>query len=209
MSYADKAIDPVTGRIRPYSEVAEVELRAKTAARYAQILSDRETEAAKPELVRRVEHFEREYDHARRNDDRARAKFLKTHLDTLKEQLATEQAAQRKAELFSRDRRIGLIREESDAIERSGHALLPHSSQVDRDTLVAIARSNDWPDPDSQYQAYKEMSDRLTDVELEAERVKQSDAEIEAARQEVTAANSRVQTSELELMRAKRDAVAE
>jgi hypothetical protein len=49
----------------------------------------------------------------------------------------------------------------------------------------------------------------LTDVELEAERVKQSDAAIEAARQNVTLADSRVQQSELELMRVRRENVAE
>jgi hypothetical protein len=208
MSYADKARRP-DGSLRPYSEVAEVELRAKTAARYAQIHSERETEAAKSETQKRVEHFQGEYDHARRNDSHARAKFLKTHLDTLKDQLASERAAESKARQFAADPRIALIRGEADLIERSGHTLLPHAAQVDRDVLVSVARSESYPDPESQWQDYKQLADRLTDVELEAERVKQGDATIEAARQAVTLADSLVQQSELELLRVKREAVAD
>jgi hypothetical protein len=207
MSYADKAIDPVTGRIRGYAEVMESELRAKNAARYAQILADRETEAAKPELVKRIEMYRRQIADAKHNGDRGRASMYREKLDVLESEWEAEQAATRKAKAFAADRRVLHIREEADAIARSGHALLPHSSQVERDTLVAIARSNDYPDPESQYRDFKELSDRLTDVELEAERVKQGDATVEAARQELTLATSKVQTSELELMRAKREAV--
>ena len=184
-----KKHDARDGSIRPFKEVFEAEIRAKQAARIAQIHAEREAEAAKSETQKRVEHFQGEYDHARRNDDHHRAKFLKNHLDTLKDQLASERAAEAKAKAFAKDQRIALIREEADAIARSGHVLLPHSSQIDRDNLVAIARSNDYPDPESQYRDFKELSDRLTDVELEAERVKQSDATIEAARQELTLAD--------------------
>jgi hypothetical protein len=207
-SYADKARDPETGRIRSYAEVSEAEHRAKTAARIAQIQADRETEAAKPELVKRIEMYRRQIADAKHNDDKARVKIYRDKLEVLEAELAAEQAQAKKAAAFAGDRRIALIREEADAIERSGHVLLPHASQLERDELVALARSNDWPDPQSQFAAFKEKSDRLTDVELEAERVKQWDAKIEAARQEVTLAESRVQQSELETMRAKREGAA-
>jgi hypothetical protein len=167
MSYADKARRS-DGSIRPYSEVAEAELRAKQAARIAEIHAEREAEAAKSETQRRVDYFQREYDHARRNDDHARAKYLKNHLDTLKEQLATEHAAEVKAKAFAADRRIALIRQEADAIAASGHEMLPHSSQLDRDNLVAIARSDDFPTPDAQYQSFRELADRLDAENLAA-----------------------------------------
>jgi hypothetical protein len=206
-TYLAQAIDPETGAIRPLSQILQAENSAKFSARQAEILAKQETEAAKSATQKRVEHFQGEYDHARRNDDHARSKFLKTHLDTLKDQLASERAAEAKAKLFAGDRRIALIREEAELIARSGHTLLPHASQIERDNLVAIARSNDYPDPQSQFRDFKELSDRLTDTEIEAERVKQSDAEIEANRQNVTLAESRVQQSELELLRVKRENV--
>lgn len=138
-SYSERAIDPATGRILPYSHVAEVELRAKTAAQNAQKLSAQEVEARKSETQKRVEHFQGAYDEARRNDDHARAKFYKTHLDNLKGQLESERAAEAKAKAFAADRRIALIRTEADLIERSGVHLLPHASQLERDELVATA----------------------------------------------------------------------
>ena len=73
----------------------------RQAARIAQIHAEREAEAAKSETQKRVEHFQGEYDHARRNDDHDRAKFLKIHLDTLKEQLASEREAESKAKAFA------------------------------------------------------------------------------------------------------------
>jgi hypothetical protein len=195
------------GSIRPLSEILEAEHNAKFAARQAAILAKQETEAAKSETQKRVERVEHIYAEAKRNDDHARAKYFKSHLDTLKDQLASERAAEAKAKLFAGDRRITLIREEAELIERSGHTLLRHASQVERDNLVAIARSNDYPDPQSQFRDFKALSDRLTDAEIEHERVKASDAEIERNRQGLTAAESKVRTVELEAMRAKRENV--
>lgn len=208
-TYLSQAIDPATGAIRPLSQILDAEQRAKFAARTATVLSEREAEAAKSETQKRVEHFQREYDHARRNDDHTRAKFLKNHLTTLQDQLASERATEAKIKAFAADRRIQLIRQEADAIAQSGARLLPHSSQLDRDNLVAIARSNDYPDPESQFRDFKELSDRLTDAEIVAEQQKQSAAQVEAARHELTAAQSRVQESELQMMRARREAVAD
>jgi hypothetical protein len=207
--YLAQAIDPVTGAIRPLSQLLEAEHSAKFSARQAEILATQATEAAKSQTQKLVERFQAEHDHARRNDDHARAKFWKPQLDKVKDQLASERAVEAKAKAFAGDRRIALIRTEADLIQRSGVHLLPNASQIERDNLVAIARSNDYPTPEAQYRDFKELSDRLTDVELEAERVKQSDAQIEAARQELAAATSRVQQSELELLRVKRENVAD
>ena len=55
--------------------------------------------------------------------------------------LASEREAEARAKAFATDPRIALIREEADAIARSGHALYPNASQIDLDNLVAIARN--------------------------------------------------------------------
>ena len=197
------------GSIRPLSEILEAEHNANFAARMAEIRAKQDVEAAKSGTQKRAEHFEHVYSEAKRNDDHARAKFFKAHLDTLKDQLASERAAEEKAKLFAGDRRIELIRQEADLIQASGHTLLPNASQLERDELIQTARSNAWPTPDSQYAEFKRLSDALTDRELGAERIKASDAEIEAARQNLTAAESKVRTAELEQVRARRENVAE
>jgi hypothetical protein len=132
VSYSQQAIDPATGRIRPYAEIAEAELRAKTAAHNAQKLAAQETEAAKSDTQKRVERFQAEYDHARRNDDHGRAKFYKGHVDSLKDQLATERAAEAKAKAFAADRRIALIRQEAELIARTRKA----STATSRKSLI-------------------------------------------------------------------------
>jgi hypothetical protein len=203
-----KYIDPVTGRIRSYREMNEPHVRAAKGAEIASSIARREAEAQKPETQKRLESAKRALADAKFQGDKARIAMWRDHVADLSEKLESEQAAERKAEAFAKDRRIALIREEADLIARSGQALLPNSSQVDRDTLVAIARSESYPDPDSQFRDFKELSDRLTDVEIEAERVKASDAAIEAARQGLTAAESKVRTAELEQARARREGVA-
>jgi len=207
-SYADKAIDPETGKIRPFKDVMESEIRTKEAARRATILADAEARSKMGETELRLEQAQRLLAEKKHNDAPGQ-KMWRDHVANLEQTLAAEKAQAAKAKAFAGDRRISLIREEADLIERSGAHLLPRASQVQLDELIAIARSEDWPTPDSQFQAFKQASDRLTDIELEAERVKQNDAAVEAARQEVTLANSRVQQSELELMRARRENVAE
>jgi len=197
------------GSIRPLSEILASEHNAAFAARSAELLAEREVEARKSATEKLVEGTQKLYDHFRKNDDRHSAKFYKDQLDLAKEKLASEKAAEAKRKLFAGDRRIELIRQEAELIERSGVHLLPNASQLERDELVAIARSDDWPDPQSQFAAFTELSNRLTDAELEAERVKQSDAEIEANRQSLLCAESNVRTAGLEQLRAKREAVAD
>jgi len=206
-TYLAQALRP-DGSIRPLSEILESEHNAKFAARSAEILAEREAESKKSKTEKLVEATQQMYDHARKNDNRDTAKFYKAQLDLAKEKLAGERAAEAKAKAFSADRRIELIREEAVLIERSGAHLLPNSSQLQRDELVAIARNNDFPDPESQFRAFKELSDQLTNAELEAERIKASDATIESARQSLLCAESNVRRIELEQMRTNREAVA-
>ncbi len=206
-TYLSQARRP-DGSIRPLSEILDAEQRARFAARSAELLAKQEAASKRTDTQKLVDGTQQLYDHARKNDDRSGAKFYKAQLDLAKQKLAGEQAAEAKRKLFANDRRIQLIREEATLIERSGAHLLPHASQVELDNLVGLARSEDWPDPASQFQAYRELSDRLTDAEIVAEQQKQSAAQVEAARQELTAAQSRVQESELQIMRARREGVA-
>jgi hypothetical protein len=208
-TYLSQARRP-DGSIRPLSEILESEHNARFAGRTAEILAEREAESKKSETQKRIEQHQAQYDDARRNDDHGRAKMYKTKLDLLKDQRASEQAAESRAKAFSADRRIALIREEAELIERSGAHLLPHASQLDRDNLVAIARNvSDFPDPQSQFLAFKELSDQLTQAEIESERIKASDARIESAPQGLSAAESDVRTAALEQLQARREGVAD
>jgi hypothetical protein len=197
-----------TGAIRPLSQLLESEHNANFAARSAQILAEREAASKKSKTEKLVEDTQRMYDDARHNNDRAKLPFWKNQLEQAKEKLAGEREAEQRAKLFGKDERIALIRQEADLIQRSGAHLLPHASQLERDELVATARSDSYPDPESQFRSFKELSDRLTNAEIEAERIKASDAEIEANRQHMTAAESNVRTAQLEQLRARREGVA-
>jgi hypothetical protein len=197
------------GSIRPLAEILDAEHRAKFAARSAEILADREAEAKKSETQKRIDQHQAQYDDARHNDDYDRAKMYKTKLDMLKDQLASERATEARNKAFAADPRIALIRTEADCIAKSGNCFYQHASQIDLDNLVAIALNDTFPDPDSQFQAFKELSDRLTDAELEAERIKASDAELESLRKNVTIAESNIRTAELQQARARLEEVAD
>jgi hypothetical protein len=203
-NYAERCIDG-NGDIIPFERMQEAELRAQYSAQHASALAAQAAEAKKSDLEKSIEVFQREADHARRNDDHSRYKFLKTHLETLREQHATEQAARKKAELFANDRLIQLVREEADAVERSGHVLYPHATAVERNTLVAIARSGDYPDPQSQYADYRELADMLSDREIAAERAKANDAEQSATQNMAERAESQARIAQHQLAKARHE----
>src|SRR5688572_12784737 len=109
-TYLANARDPVTGAIRPLSDILESEHRAKTAARTAEILAHHERESKKSETQKRIEQDHVQYHDARHNDDHLRAKMYRAKLDALKEQLASERATETRNRAFASDRRISLIR---------------------------------------------------------------------------------------------------
>src|SRR5436190_7391768 len=92
--YLAQARDPVTGAIRPLSEILASEHNAKFAARSAEILADNERKSQRSETQKRIEQHQVQYDDARRNDDHGRAKMYKTKIDLLKDQLASERATE-------------------------------------------------------------------------------------------------------------------
>jgi hypothetical protein len=201
MSYADKAICPVTGRLRSFAEITAGKAEAEQGARIAQALAKHETEASKPEIAKRIEMYERQIAEAKHNDDHGRARMYKDKLADLKTEYEAQQAAAKKAAMFQADQRISLIRVSADSIDRSGHAIYPNASELDRQMLVSIARSNEYPNPESQYRDFQELADRLDQRELEVERVKASDAAIASAKAGLENAQAQLRTAEIEKAR--------
>jgi hypothetical protein len=197
MSYAERAIDPVTGKIRPYREVAQAEIDSREAARRATMLAKAETEARKSETQRRLELAERLLAEKRHNDLPGQ-KIFKDHVANLKQQLADEKAQAAKEQAFASNDLVRHIRQEGDYLEKQGHVYFRESSRADIDMLVAISRSTSYPDPESMLDDYRALYDRLHTENLAAEQAKEREHEEQMLRSGLAHAESQVRIAELQ-----------
>jgi hypothetical protein len=208
MSYADKAIDPATGRIRPYREVAQAEIDSREAARRATTLAQAEAEARKSVTQRRLDLAQRMLDDKRHNDAPGQ-KIFKDHVANLKQQLADENAKAAKDQAFSSNELVRLVRQDANYLEKQGHVYFRESSQADIDLLVAISRDTSFPTPEAMLAEYRTLYDRLHTENLAAEQAKERELQDKALRSGLEHAESKVRLAELTLAKAQQPGVQE
>jgi hypothetical protein len=207
------SINPIwlddSGNLRSLAQVLEAKNRAARAAEIARDVARKEAEALKSETQKRLDNAQKALADAKFTGDRSRIELWRDHVANLKDQVDIERRdAERKA-AFAADRRIALIREEAGLIEKSGASLYPSSDQTERDVLVQIARSNDWPDPESQYRAYREIAEQLDNREIEAARVRANEHAESMALAGAQHAESMARAAEIRQAQARREGVAD
>jgi hypothetical protein len=192
------------GTIKPLSEINEAKLRANRSREIASLIAKREADEKRTPNQKLLADAKTFLKDARFSGQAAKIEFWKSKVDELSDVVAADTAKARRDKEFAGDGRIKIIRDLAEGIKRSGPAMYPNADPVDLDTLVALAESNEWPDPSSQYATFNELMSSIEDREIAMEKQKSEAANMEALKQMVTHTQADVKVAEIQQARAAR-----
>ncbi len=94
------------------------------------------------------------------------------------------------------NRLVQLYREEADYLEKEGRRTYPNASPDDILLAIQLARSEEWQSPEDLQAAFREVTERITDTQLRADRLKASDAQIAADKSAMESAQANLRVAE-------------